>query len=70
MEKKVNWTDRCFVLDVVREICFEHISVRGEHLDNRFSKTFHVPLPDLRILTLQLLEHLKALCQLSEDVHH
>ncbi len=76
--RRCNWhhvylyvcTDRSFILDVVGEICFEDIGVRGEHLDDRFGKTFHVPLPDLRILAFQLLEHLKTLCQLREDIYH
>ena len=70
-ERKTSiFTHRCFILDVIGEICFEDIGVRGEHLDDRLSETFHIPLPDLRILAFQLLEHLKTLRQLSKDIHH
>ena len=55
---------------MVGEVLLEEVGVGGEHLDHRLGKPLHVTLPDLGVLALQLLQHLEALRQLREHVHH
>jgi len=58
------------VLHVVREVHFDDLGVRHQHFDDRLGETLHVPLPDLRVGTLELGNHVEALRQLREHVHH
>ena len=55
---------------MVMEVRFEQVCVGGENFDDSLGEPLHVPLPNLRVLTLQLLENLKTLGQLSENIHH
>ena len=55
---------------MVGEVLLEEVGVGGEHLDDRLGEPLHVALPDLGVLALQLLQHLEALRQLREHVHH
>lgn len=55
---------------MVVEIVLQYIRIRRQHLNHGLGESFHVALPDFRILAFQLLEHLKALGQLGEDVHN
>ncbi len=48
----------------------EQVCVRGEHHDDRLGEPPHVSSPDVRVLALQLLQHLEALSELREHVHH
>ncbi len=48
----------------------EEVCVRGEHHDDRLGEPPHVPPPDVRVLALQLLQHLEALSKLREHVHN
>jgi hypothetical protein len=63
-------TDRSLVLDMVGEVLLEEVGIGREHLDDCLGEPLHVSLPDLGILTLQLLKHLKALRQLGEYINH
>ena len=63
-------TNLFFVLDNPGEISLKQVSVGSEHLDHGFSESLHVSVPDGGVLTLELLEDLEALGELSEDVHH
>ena len=63
-------THHPLVPQMVGEIRGQHVCVRHQHLDHRLGKPLHVSVPDLRVLTLQLLKNLEALCQLGEHVHY
>lgn len=45
-----------------REFLLYYISVGDEHFDDGFGESLHIPLPDLRVGTLQLGDHVEALC--------
>lgn len=70
LKKQLGFPYRGLILDVVGEVLLEEVGVGREDLDDGLGKPLHVALPDLRVLTLQLLQHLEALRQLREHVHH
>ena len=55
---------------MVVKVLLEHVGVEREHLDHGLGEPLHVALPNLRILTLHLLQHLETLRQLREHIHH
>ena len=55
---------------MVGEVCRQHIRIRHQDLHHGLGKPLHIPVPDLGVLALQLLEHLKALGQLGEHIHY
>ena len=66
----VNIINLLLILYDAGEVALQKVSVGGEHLDHGLGKPLHVSVPDGGVLTLQLLQHLEALRQLREDVHH
>lgn len=52
------------------EFSFNNVRISDEHLDYGFGETFHVPLPNFRIGTLQFGHDVETLSQLCKDVHY
>ena len=59
-----------FIFNNFREIPLQQITIGSEHFDNSFCKSFHISVPNSRILTLKLLEDFKALCELSKNINN
>ena len=55
---------------MIMEVIFEKVSVGHQHLHHGLGEPLHVPVPDGRVLTLQLLQNFKTLCQLREHIHN
>lgn len=67
---KIICTHNSLVGHLQRELDFDDVRVRKQHLHNGLSEAAHVALPDLGIWTLQLAHHVEALRQLRKHVHH
>lgn len=68
--RKLRSTYRLLRLYVTRELILHNVRVRGQNLDDRLGEPLHVSLHHLRVGTLKFWDHIKALRQLREDVHH
>ncbi len=55
---------------MVGEVLLEQVGVLGKYHDDGAGEPLHVAPPDVRVLALQLLQHLEALSQLREHVNH
>lgn len=57
-----------FLLQMAGEFFLHYIRVGHQNLDDGLRESLHVPLPDLRIRTLEFRYYVEALRQLREDV--
>ena len=57
-------------MDMVGKVFLEEVRVGEQHLDHSVGEPLHVPVPDVVVLALQLLDDLETLGQLGEHVHH
>ena len=55
---------------MIGEVVLEKVGVGREDFDHRLGEPLHVSVPDAGVEALQLLQHLEALGQLREHVHH
>lgn len=63
-------TYHSLLLQMLRKLLLHDISVSHQYFHYGLGEPLHVPLPDLRVRTLQLGDHVEALGELRKHVHH
>lgn len=63
-------TYNSLIFHLVWKLVLRNICVGDEHLADSLRKPFHIPLPDLRVRTLEFGDDVKTLRQLREHINH
>lgn len=63
-------TYNSLIFHLVWKLVLGNICVGDEHFADSLRKPFHIPLPDLRVRTLEFGDNIKTLRQLCEHINH